>query len=49
MTLAGSGGDFIVDTVRIGLLGYGTIGSNVGMIQKKNAEEIMLATGNGSR
>jgi homoserine dehydrogenase len=34
-----------VDKVGIGLLGYGTVGSGVGKLLKKNAEDIRLATG----
>lgn len=34
-----------MDTVGIGLLGYGTVGSGVGKLLKKNAEDISLATG----
>ncbi len=34
-----------MDTVGIGLLGYGTVGSGVGKLLKKNADDITLATG----
>src|SRR5665647_1457694 len=34
-----------VDKVGIGLLGYGTVGSGVGKLLEKNAEDIRLATG----
>jgi homoserine dehydrogenase len=34
-----------VDTVGIGLLGYGTVGSGVGTLLARNAEAIRLATG----
>jgi homoserine dehydrogenase len=34
-----------VDNVGIGLLGYGTVGSGVGQLLTKNAEDISLATG----
>jgi len=34
-----------VDKIGIGLLGYGTVGSGVGKLLKKNAEDIRLATG----
>jgi homoserine dehydrogenase len=34
-----------VDRVGIGLLGYGTVGSGVGKLLKKNADDIRLATG----
>jgi homoserine dehydrogenase len=34
-----------VDKVGIGLLGYGTVGSGVGTLLSKNAEDIRLATG----
>ena len=34
-----------MDKVGIGLLGYGTVGSGVGKLLKKNAEDIRLATG----
>jgi len=34
-----------VDKVGIGLLGYGTVGSGVGKLLKKNADDITLATG----
>jgi homoserine dehydrogenase len=34
-----------VDKVGIGLLGYGTVGSGVGKLLAKNAEDITLATG----
>jgi homoserine dehydrogenase len=35
----------VVDRVGIGLLGYGTVGSGVGKLLKKNADDIKLATG----
>lgn len=34
-----------MDRVGIGLLGYGTVGSGVGALLKRNAEDIRLATG----
>lgn len=34
-----------MDTVGIGLLGYGTVGSGVGKLLKKSADDIALATG----
>ena len=34
-----------MDKVGIGLLGYGTVGSGVGKLLEKNAEDIRLATG----
>jgi homoserine dehydrogenase len=34
-----------VERVGIGLLGYGTVGSGVGMLLRRNAEDIRLATG----
>jgi homoserine dehydrogenase len=34
-----------VETIGIGLLGYGTVGSGVGALLKKNADDITLATG----
>lgn len=34
-----------MDKVGIGLLGYGTVGSGVGKLLRKNAEDIRLATG----
>lgn len=34
-----------METVGIGLLGYGTVGSGVGKLLKKNADDITLATG----
>ena len=34
-----------MDKVGIGLLGYGTVGSGVGKLLKKNADDITLATG----
>jgi homoserine dehydrogenase len=34
-----------VDKIGIGLLGYGTVGSGVGKLLKKNADDITLATG----
>ena len=40
----GDAGDH-VDRVGIGLLGYGTVGSGVGTLLARNAEDIRLATG----
>ena len=34
-----------MDKVGIGLLGYGTVGSGVGKLLKKNSDDIKLATG----
>ena len=34
-----------VDKVGIGLLGYGTVGSGVGKLLRKSADDIRLATG----